>query len=177
MKGDKIPYANFIGREGDALPGEDLGGCPIGGFFKEQDTDSIFNGKRVIVFALPGAFTPTCSSQQLPGYERMYDEFKEKGIDEIYCLSVNDGFVMNAWFAQEDVTKVKPLCDGNADFTRQMDGKLVGMNDAGFGIRSRRYAMIVNDGVIEAQFDEPESGGDPYGVSSPESVMEYLNAQ
>ena len=78
---------------------------------------------------------------------------------------------------QEGVTKVKPLCDGNADFTRQMDGKLVGLNDNGFGIRSRRYAMIVNDGIIEEQFDEPESGGDPYGVSSPESVMDYLNAK
>ena len=175
MKGDKAPSARFIGREGDVLPGENLGGCPIGGYFKEEDSEAIFNGKRVIVFALPGAFTPTCSSQQLPGFERMYDEFKSKGIDEIYCLSVNDGFVMNAWFAQEGVTKVKPLCDGNAEFTRGM-GKLVDMTAAGFWNRSSRYAIIVDDGTIEAQFDEPNEPGDPYGVSSPENVMVYLNS-
>ena len=177
MKGDRVPSARFIGREGDALPGENLGGCPIGGYFKEQDSEAIFNGKRVIVFALPGAFTPTCSSKQLPGYELHYDTFKyEHGIDEVYCLSVNDGFVMNAWFAQEGVRKVKPLCDGNAEFTRGMN-KLVDLSANGFWNRSRRYAIIVNDGVIEAQFDEPEEGGDPYGVSSPESLLDYLNEQ
>ena len=175
----RIPSGiKFIGRQGDALPGEDLGGCPIGGEFVEQSTDQIFGGKKVVVFALPGAFTPTCSSQQLPGYEKMYDEFKSLGIDEIYCLSVNDGFVMNAWFAQDGITKVKPLCDGNHTFTMEM-GKLNDMAAVGFGWRSKRYAMIVNNGIIEAEFDEPAasvSDPDPYGVSSPENVIDWLKS-
>ena len=103
----RIPYTNFKTRTGDDNA---IGGCAfIGGEWKDVDTAEIFDNKKIVVFALPGAFTPTCSSQQLPGYEEMYDEFKAQGIDEVYCLSVNDAFVMNAWFKNQDVKKVKPL--------------------------------------------------------------------
>ena len=106
----KVPYTNFKTRTGDDTA---IGGCGfIGGEWKEIDTPMIFDGKKVVVFALPGAFTPTCSSQQLPGYEELYDEFIANGIDEVYCLSVNDAFVMNAWFKNRDIKKVKPIGDG-----------------------------------------------------------------
>ena len=178
--GDKVPMnGKFVGRTGDALPGENLGGCPIGGIFVEDHFDKVFAGKRVIVFALPGAWTPTCSSQQLPGFEAMYDDFKAKGIDEVYCVSVNDGFVMNSWFAADGIEKVKPLCDGNTDFTSGMNA-LVSKYNLGFGLRSWRYAMVVNDGTIEWMGAEPgqrnEADDDPYGESAPERVMEYLTA-
>ena len=173
--GDKVPLVTFIGREGDTAPD---GGCPIGGQFVEQTTHDVFKDKRVIVFALPGAWTPTCSSQQLPGFERMYSEFKSKGIDEVYCLSVNDGFVMNAWFEKENITNVKPLCDGNGEFTEGI-GMDVDKHNLGFGVRSWRYAMIVANGTIQKVFVDPgiteNATEDPYGESSPEKVMEYLN--
>ena len=101
----RVPYTNFKTRIGDT---DAVGGCTfIGGEWKEIDTTEIFDNKKVVVFALPGAFTPTCSSQQLPGYEEKYDEIKALGIDEVYCLSVNDAFVMNAWFRDEKIEKVK----------------------------------------------------------------------
>jgi len=176
-QGDHVPkFVNFIGRVGDTAPD---GGCPIGGEFEVTTAEEVFSGKRVIVFALPGAWTPTCSSQQLPGFERMYDDFKAKGIDEIYCLSVNDGFVMNSWFEKDGIVNVKPLCDGNLRFTSEM-GAAVSKYNLGFGLRSWRYAMIVNDGIIEAMFAEPgltdEAEDDPYGVSAPEMVMRFLDA-
>lgn len=178
--GDSVPLEEksiFIGRVGDEVP-EGESGCAIGGRFEETSAEEIFKGRRVLVFALPGAFTPTCSSKQLPGFEAAYDEFKSHGIDEVYCLSVNDGFVMNAWFKQEGIKKVKPLCDGNNYFTSYM-GATVAKYNLGFGLRSWRYAMIVDDGVIEwikgegPQVDNSEA--DPYGRSSPESVLTYLN--
>lgn len=172
--GNKIPNATFIGREGDEAP---HGGCPIGGRFVEQTTDEVFGGKRVVVFALPGAWTPTCSSQQLPGFDANYDKIKSMGVDEVYCLSVNDGFVMNSWFQKDEVKNVKALCDGNTDFTVGM-GMLCGKRNLGFGNRSWRYAMVVNDGKIEWMGVEPgyKDGAedDPYGESSPEKVMSYL---
>jgi peroxiredoxin len=173
--GNKVPQATFIGREGDVAP---EGGCPIGGRFVEQTTDEVFSGKRVVVFALPGAWTPTCSSQQLPGFEAIYDDIcLTHDIDEVYCLSVNDGFVMNSWFEKDGISKVKPLCDGNAAFTKAM-GMLVNKGNLGFGERSWRYAMVVNDGTIEWMGVEPNKadfhGEDPYGESSPEKVKEYL---
>lgn len=177
-KGDVVPYSVFVGREGDIVPKSEFdGGCPIGGRFVEQSSEQVFKGKRVVVFALPGAWTPTCSSQQLPGFERMYDDFKANGIDEVYCLSVNDGFVMNSWLHADGIEKVKPLCDGNGEFTIGM-GANVSKSNLGFGMRSWRYAMVVNDGVIEEMFVEPglrdEADDDPYGVSSPAVVMSYL---
>ena len=143
-------------------------------------TDTYFKDKRVIVFSLPGAFTPTCSNQQLPGYEKQASVFKEHGIDEIYCMSVNDSFVMNAWAQNQKLQNVKLIPDGNGDFTDQMD-MLVEKIQIGFGMRSWRYAMIVNNSVIEAMFVEPGKGdnvqGDPYGESSPENVLKYLQTK
>jgi peroxiredoxin len=139
----------------------------------------IFGGKRVIVFALPGAFTPTCSTFQLPNFEKMYDDFRARGVDEIYCLSVNDAFVMNCWAKQQDVEKVKMLPDGNAEFTSKI-GMLVEKSNLGFGERSWRYAMIVDNGKIRGWFEEPgfadNASDDPYGESSPENVIKFISA-
>lgn len=136
-----------------------------------------FGGKRVILFSLPGAFTPTCSTYQLPGFEENYAEFKKLGIDEIYCISVNDAFTMNAWAKAQKIKKVKMIPDGNADFTGEMQ-MLVSKRNLGFGDRSWRYAAVINSGMIEAWFEEPgisdDAVDDPYGETSPERVMEYL---
>ena len=159
----KVPNAKFQTREF--------------GEWVEKTSSDYFSGKRVVVFALPGAFTPTCSSKQLPGYEEKYNEFKERGIDEVYCLSVNDAFVMNAWAEKEHIVNVKMIPDGSGTFTRYM-GMLVSKDDKGFGQRSWRYSMVVNNGVIEALFEEPGKSdnltSDPYGESSPESMLKYL---
>jgi peroxiredoxin len=124
------PEVTFALRHGDEVPSD--GGCPIGGEFVYKTSKELFGGKRVIIFSLPGAFTPTCSSYQLPGFEEKYDEFKAAGIDEIYCISVNDAFVMNEWARQLGIKKVKMLPDGNGDFTRLM-GMLVSKSKIGFG--------------------------------------------
>ena len=149
----------------------------VDGDFVLLNTKEQFAGKRVVIFALPGAFTPTCSSFQLPGFETQFSQFQEKGIDEIYCLSVNDSFVMNAWFEGQGVENVRPLPDGNGEFT-QLIGASVKKTNLGFGIRSWRYAMVVNDGVIERIFAEAGYGDnidtDPYEVSSPENVLANL---
>ena len=149
----------------------------VDGDFVLLNTKEQFAGKRVVIFALPGAFTPTCSSFQLPGFETQFSQFQEKGIDEIYCLSVNDSFVMNAWFEGQGVENVRPLPDGNGEFT-QLIGASVKKTNLGFGIRSWRYAMVVNDGVIERMFAEEGYGDnidtDPYEVSSPENVLANL---
>ena len=149
------------------------------GEWDNVDSDFWFKDKTVVVFSLPGAFTPTCSTQQLPGYEDRYQEFLDEGIDDIYCISVNDSFVMNAWAQNQKLENVKVIPDGNGDFTDQMD-MLVEKTVIGFGMRSWRYAMIVNNGVIEEIFEEPGKGnntsGDPYEVSSPENVLKYLQS-
>lgn len=140
-------------------------------------TDELFANKRVVVFSLPGAFTPTCSSTHLPGYEANYSDVKALGIDEIYCLSVNDSFVMNAWFRQQEINKVKPIPDGSGEFTRKI-GMLVDKDNLGFGMRSWRYAMVVNNGVIEKAFIEPgfsdNCATDPFEVSDVYTVLRYL---
>jgi peroxiredoxin len=140
-------------------------------------SQEIFENKRVVVFSLPGAFTPTCSSTHLPGYELAYDDIIAKGIDEIYCISCNDTFVMNAWMNSQDVSKVKPLPDGSGEFTRKM-GFLVDKTNIGFGMRSWRYSMIVNDGLVESLFVEPgiedNAEGDPFVVSGAPTILEYL---
>ena len=145
--------------------------------WQDMTTDDYFKGKRVVLFSLPGAFTPTCSTYQLPGYENNADKFKALGIDEIYCMSVNDSFVMNAWARSQKLENVKVIPDGNGEFTRQM-GMLVEKANLGFGYRSWRYAAVVNDGVVEAWFEEPgredNHGEDPYGESSPETVLAWL---
>jgi peroxiredoxin len=148
-------------------------------FSSEKVFGSQKNPRRVVVFSLPGAFTPTCSTFQLPGFEKAIGdgEFEKFGIDDVYCLSVNDSFVMNAWAKQQELQHVKVLPDGSGEFTRKM-GMLVDKSNLGFGMRSWRYAMVVRDGVIEAFL--PEEGfvdncdHDPYGVSSPENVLKVL---
>jgi len=147
------------------------------GEFVKRETVEMFGGKRVLLFSLPGAFTPTCSSKQLPGYEENYSKFIENGIDEIYCLSVNDAFVMNAWFDAQGVENVKVLPDGTGQFTRLM-GALVDKSNIGFGMRSWRYAMVINDMVVEKSFIEPNqrdnADDDSYVVSDPITVLNYV---
>lgn len=143
-------------------------------------SEEIFAGKRVVLFALPGAFTPTCSSTHLPGYEQEYDTLKENGIDEVYCLSVNDTFVMNSWLNTQEVSKVKPIPDGTGEFTRRL-GFLVDKSNIGFGMRSWRYSMVVNDGIIEMMFVEPDvrdsADNDPFEVSDVYTMLEYLKGE
>ena len=171
----KIPTITFMCRVGDEEP-ED-GGCPIGGEFVPTTTDQLFGGKKVIVFSLPGAFTPTCSSQQLPGFEQAHEDFYAQGIDEIYVSSVNDSFVMNAWAQHLGIKNVKVIPDGNGELADEL-GMLVDMSVVGFGKRSRRFAVVVNDGVVERSFVEPNGTADnpdPYGVTSPENILKVLS--
>ncbi|MEE9354885.1 MAG: peroxiredoxin [Methylococcaceae bacterium] len=150
--------------------------------FRWQDvsTNEIFKGKKIVVFALPGAFTPTCSSTHLPGFEAKYQQLIELGVDEVYCLSVNDAFTMFQWAKNLDVKQVKMLPDGNGEFTTGM-GMLVSKENLGFGSRSWRYAMVVNDGNIEKLFSEPgktdNCPDDPFVASDADSVLAYLNDQ
>lgn len=137
-------------------------------------TESIFKGKKVVVFGLPGAFTPTCSSSHLPRYEELYETFKNQGIDEVYCVSINDTFVMNSWAEAQDISKVKMLPDGNADFTKAV-GMLVSKSSLGFGERSWRYSMLIDNGVIVKHFIEPDKEGDPFEVSDADTMIKFIN--
>lgn len=139
-------------------------------------TDDLFAGKTVIVFALPGAFTPTCSTAHLPGYNELATVFKENGIDDIICLSVNDTFVMNEWAKDQEADNITLIPDGNGEFSEGM-GMLVDKADLGFGKRSWRYSMLVKDGAIEKMFIEPEVPGDPFEVSDAETMLKYINPQ
>lgn len=164
-EGYQIPQVEFVFRED--------------GEFVTRTSKELFDGKRVVIFSLPGAFTPTCSAYQLPGFEEKYDEFTALGIDAIYCISVNDGFVMNAWEKDQGIEKVTLIPDGNAYFTRSM-GYLVNKSNLGFGDRSWRYAAVVDNGIIEKIFVEAgqrdNADTDPYEVSTPENVLEYVAA-
>ncbi len=148
--------------------------------WKNLSSEEVFAGKRVVLFALPGAFTPTCSSSHLPRYEELHDEFIKTGIDAVICLSVNDAFVMYQWGKSQDCKNVFLLPDGNAEFTRKM-GMLVHKDNLGFGQRSWRYAMVVNDSTIEKIFVEPGYGDnisdDPFEVSDADTVLSYLRTQ
>ncbi|MCA0921574.1 peroxiredoxin [Pseudooceanicola nanhaiensis] len=170
--GAKLPEVTFRTRVRD----ESIGG-PNPFRWEDKTTADYFGGKRVILFSLPGAFTPTCSTYQLPGFENNAAKFAELGVDEIYCMSVNDSFVMNQWAKAQGIENVKVIPDGSGEFTRRV-GMLVRKDNLGFGLRSWRYAAIINDGVVEAWFEEPgicdNHGEDPYGVSSPENLMKYL---
>lgn len=150
--------------------------------FRWQDfpVRKAFAGKKIVVFSLPGAFTPTCSNEQCPAFERLYDDFRELGIDEVYCIAVNDAFVMYQWSKSLGLQKVKLLPDGSGNFTRRM-GMLIDKDHLGFGLRSWRYAMVVDDNKITAWFEEPGindvgADEDPYGASSPETVLAALKA-
>ena len=161
---------------GDPIPVVDIP-LRVGDEFTTINTGEISKGKRIVIFALPGAFTPTCLTQQLPGFEENYGKFQEKGIDEVYCLSVNDSFVMNAWFKDLGIENVKSLPDGARSFTMSI-GALCEKNNLGFGFRSWRYAIVVNDGVVENVFSEEGFGNnietDPYEVSTPENVLDNI---
>lgn len=162
-EGDRVPGVTFRVRED--------------GTWKAVTSDELFDGKRVVVFALPGAFTPTCSSTHLPGFLEKNEEVRNQGVDAIYCLSVNDSFVMNAWAKEQGVDdEIGMIPDGNGEFSDKM-GMLVDKSDLGFGKRSWRYAMVVNDGVIEKMFVEPEKPGDPFEVSDVDTVLGYLKSQ
>lgn len=142
----------------------------------ERSSDDIFNGKTVVVFSLPGAFTPTCSSTHLPRYNELADTFKANGVDEIVCISVNDTFVMNAWAADQESDKVTLIPDGNGEFTDGM-GMLVDKADLGFGKRSWRYSMLVKDGTVEKMFIEPNVPGDPFEVSDADTMLKHVNPE
>jgi len=161
----QVPQVEFVFREN--------------GEFVNRTSAELFNGKRVVIFSLPGAFTPTCSAYQLPGFEEKYDDFRSLGIDDIYCISVNDGFVMNAWAQDQNIKNVKLIPDGNAYFTRSM-GMLVTKSNLGFGDRSWRYAAVVDNGIIEKLFVEDgqrdNAETDPYEATTPEVVLDYVKS-
>ncbi len=147
--------------------------------FRWQDvtTADIFNQKKIVVLALPGAFTPTCSSTHLPGFDSKYQEFKDLGIDEVYCLSVNDAFSMFQWSENLGIKNVKMLPDGNGEFTRLMN-MLVKKENLGFGERSWRYSMLVDNGEITAMFSEPgkidNCPDDPFSCSDVDTILNHL---
>lgn len=171
-EGSSVPSVVFKTRVRD----ESVGGENP---YRWQDvsSDEIFKGKKVVVFGLPGAFTPTCSTTHAPGYEKEYDAFKAAGIDEVYCLSVNDAFVMKQWADKLGITKVKMLPDGNAEFTKGM-GMLVSKENLGFGDRSWRYSMLVEDGIVKKMFVEPGLSDnhpeDPFEVSDADTMLAYV---
>ena len=177
MLGRVLPPITFRTRVRDAAVGGDNP-------FRWQDvtTGEIFSqNKRIVAFSLPGAFTPTCSNEQCPGFERLYDDIKgQGGVDEVYCIAVNDAFVMYQWSLKLGVKHIKMLPDGSGRFTRLM-GMLVDKDALGFGFRSWRYAMVVDSGVVRAWFEEPginDAGADadPYEVSTPENVLAWVRA-
>jgi glutaredoxin-like protein len=157
--GEPVPNVTFRTREGHE--------------WVDVTTDEIFKGKTVVVFSLPGAFTPTCSSSHVPRYNQLAPLFKQHGVDEIVCVSVNDTFVMNAWQEEQKAWNIRFVPDGNGEFTEGM-GMLVEKDDLGFGKRSWRYSMLVKDGVVDKMFIEPEEPGDPYGVSDADTMLGYV---
>ncbi|MBW4560139.1 MAG: glutathione peroxidase [Mojavia pulchra JT2-VF2] len=161
-KGQRVPNVTFRTRQNNQ--------------WVNVTTDDLFAGKTVIVFSLPGAFTPTCSSTHLPGYNQMANVFKENGVDDIICISVNDAFVMDEWAKSQEATNITLIPDGNGEFTEGM-GMLVDKSDLGFGKRSWRYSMLVKDGVVDNMFIEPEEPGDPFKVSDAETMLRYINPE
>jgi len=174
----KIPEITFKTRIGD---NESLGGgCSIGGEWKDVSSNDLFKNKKVVLFSLPGAYTPTCSSQQVPGYEDKYEELK-KYVDEVYCLSVNDSFVMNAWFRDQKISRVKPIGDGEGKFTKEM-GMLVNKPKQGFGMRSWRYSAFVDNCKVVKMFVEDGKNNksidaDPFMVSDANTMLNYLKSE
>ena len=170
-----IPKVTFQMRHNDHVQ---LGGaCAIGGVWKDVTTSQLFDNKKIVLFALPGAFTSTCSSKQLPGYESRYEQLK-KFVDDVYCVSVNDAFVMNAWFKDLNIKKVKAIGDGEGTFTAGM-GMLVSKPRQGFGLRSWRYSAYIDNGEIKVMFVEPgknnlSEDNDPFHVSGVETMIKYF---
>ncbi len=159
LEGQRIPEATFRTREGAE--------------WIDRTSSDIFDGRTVVVFSLPGAFTPTCSSSHVPRFNQLAPVLAQHGVDEIICVSVNDAFVMNEWKESQRADRVTFLPDGNGEFTEKM-GMLVRKDDLGFGARSWRYSMLVRDGVIEKMFIEPADPGDPYGVSDADTMLHWL---
>jgi len=159
-EGQSVPSVTFKTRHNDQ--------------WLDVTTEQLFANKTVVLFSLPGAFTPTCSSTHLPRYNELAGVFKQNGVDEIVCLSVNDTFVMNAWLSDQDAQNITVIPDGNGEFTQGM-GMLVDKQAIGFGKRSWRYAMLVKNGVIEKMFIEPEKDGDPFEVSDADTMLNYIN--
>ena len=159
IEGNNVPQTTFHTRDNHE--------------WVDVTTDEIFKGKTVVVFSLPGAFTPTCSSTHVPRYNQLTPTLKAHGVDEVICVSVNDAFVMNEWRSEQKADNVTFIPDGNGDFTRGM-GMLVQKDDIGFGDRSWRYSMLVKDGVIEKMFIEPDVPGDPFEVSDADTMLAYI---
>lgn len=170
--GMKLPKVTFHTRVRD----ESIEG-PNPFRWEQKTTDDYFKGKRIVLFSLPGAFTPTCSTYQLPNFEKLHGEFQEEGINEIYCMSVNDAFVMNKWGKDQGLENVGLIPDGSGEFTRKM-GMLVKKENVGFGYRSWRYGAVIDDGVLVGWFPEEgfedDCATDPYDVSSPEHILAWL---
>ncbi len=161
-KGQRVPSVKFKVQEDNE--------------WEAWSSDSLFANKKVIVFSLPGAFTPTCSSSHLPRYNELAKVFKAENIDAIFCISVNDTFVMNAWKKDQDAENIIFIPDGNGEFSDGM-GMLVDKSAIGFGKRSWRYSMLVNDGVIEKMFIEPDVPGDPFEVSDADTMLNHINPE
>jgi len=175
MTPDTVPDATFHTRiRTEALEG------PNPFEWKTLTSADVFSGKRIVLFGLPGAFTPACSDSHVPGYEARHDEFIALGIDQVICLAVNDAFVMFQFAQSRKIEKVYMLPDGNAEFTRKM-GMLVDRSSNGMGMRSWRYSMLVDDGKIEKLFIEPgfrdNPPGVPLDVSGAETMLDFLRKQ
>jgi len=165
QEGKQVPDAKFVIREDNQ--------------FKSITSDNVFKGKNVIVFSLPGAFTPTCSSAHVPGYEALQPVFKDNGIDDIVCIAVNDGFVMSQWAQHQNASRIRFLADGNGEFSEKI-GSLADFSQLGFGKRSLRYSMLVKDKKIAKMFIEPQasaSNPDPFLVSDAETMLKYINPE
>lgn len=160
MVGKSVPSVTFRVRENDE--------------WKDVTTEDLFRNKTVVLFSLPGAFTPTCSSTHLPRYNELAKTFGANGVDEIVCMSVNDTFVMNAWKQDQEASNITVIPDGNGEFTEGM-GMLVGKEDLGFGKRSWRYSMLVKNGVVEKMFVEPNKPEDPFEVSDADTMLDFIN--
>ena len=160
--GQQVPSVTFKTRHNDQ--------------WQDVTTEQLFANKTVVVFSLPGAFTPTCSATHLPRYNELARVLKDNGVDDIVCVSVNDTFVMNAWLADQAAENITVIPDGNGEFTQGM-GMLVDKQEIGFGKRSWRYSMLVKDGVIEKMFIESETPGDPFLVSDADTMLNYINSQ
>jgi glutaredoxin-like protein len=162
LEGKPVPQVTFKARPNDQ--------------WRDITTDELFKGKTVVVFALPGAFTPTCSSAHLPRYNELAPALRENGVDDILCISVNDAFVMNSWQAGQEAGNITMIPDGNGDFTKGM-GLLVDKRDLGFGQRSWRYSMLVKDGIVDKVFLEEDKEGDPFEVSDADTMLRHINPE
>lgn len=175
MPPTRAPDALFRTRERNpALPGDN----PFE--WRDVTTADVFAGKRIVLFAVPGAFTPACSESHLPGFEAAYDDIIALGVDQVICLAVNDAFIMHQWARSQNIAKVRMLPDGNGEFTRKM-GMLVDRSSTGMGLRSWRYTMLVEDGLIVQLFAEPDLRDNPPGVpvtvSDAQTMLDFLRSR